>query len=96
MSGPTTIPPWDQIRGEDQWAIYMNLLGQQFYSQAQREERTDMKGGFRLTRLVPGANMWLIAAREDFYAAHVAVAPLKPGESRDVGTLVLKKYKPGK
>jgi hypothetical protein len=95
MAGPTTIPPWHQIRGEDQWAIYMNLFGQQFYSQAHREKRTDMKGAFRLTRLVPGANMYLIAAGKNFHAAQVAVTPLKPGESRELGTLILKKYKPG-
>jgi beta-lactamase regulating signal transducer with metallopeptidase domain len=95
MAGPATISPWHQIRGQDQWAIYTNLFGQEFYSQAHREERTDVKGAFRLSRLVPGANVYLIAAGKDFHAAHVVVPPLGPGASRDVGTLVLKKYKPG-
>ncbi len=96
MAGAATIPPWDQIRGVDQWAIYTSLFGQHYFAQLQHEERTNDKGEFRLTRMVPGASTYLTAAGKNFHGARVAVTPLSPGESRDMGTLVLKKYKPGK
>jgi hypothetical protein len=98
MAGPTTIPPWDQIRGGDQWAIYANLFGQQQFSMVHSEMHTDAKGDFHLTRLVPGAPMWFFCGytkKRDTFWARQLLEPLKPGESRDLGTLVLKKHKLG-
>jgi beta-lactamase regulating signal transducer with metallopeptidase domain len=93
IASPTTILSWDHIMDDDQWAIYMRFFGEQL-SEVQGVARTDVKGEFRLGRLVPGANMYMFAAAKHFRAAQVAIPPLKPGESRDVGTLVLKKRKP--
>ena len=53
-------------------------------------ERTGSTGEFTLEAMIPGASFYVTAAEGGGRAAHAAVLDLKPGEDRDLGTLVLK------
>jgi beta-lactamase regulating signal transducer with metallopeptidase domain len=80
----------------NQWGFYSNLLGVNVHRQLLgHEDRTNSKGEFRLTCLIPGASNYFVASKHP-YAVVKTLAALKPGESRDLGTLVLMKQKPGK
>ena len=72
--------------------FYANIVGQR---QMQRmDERSKDTGEFAIDTLIPGTNFYVTAAEAGGRSAHVAVLDLKPGENRDLGTLVLKERQP--
>ena len=74
--------------------IYANLMGQKaMLPYLTKILEPKPKGEFVIDTLVPGARFYITAGagrRE----AIVSVAPLKPGEDRDLGTITLKERKP--
>ncbi len=72
--------------------FYANVLGQR--NMRFENERTGSTGEFSLDALLPGANFYVTAAEGGGRDARVAVPDLKPGEDRDLGTLVLKERQP--
>lgn len=68
--------------------FYANVLGQRNMNLL--NERTGSAGEFTMGALIPGASFYVTAAEGGGRAAHAAVPDLKPGEDRDLGTLVLK------
>ena len=72
--------------------FYANILGQRNMNLL--NERPRSTGEFTLDTMIPGASFYVTAAEGGGREAHVAVPDLKPGEDRDLGTLVLKERKP--
>ncbi len=72
--------------------FYANVLGHR--NMRFENERTGSTGEFTLDALIPGANFYVTAAEGGGREARVAVPDLKPGEDRDLGTLVLKERQP--
>jgi hypothetical protein len=56
-------------------------------------ERPRSNGEFTLDTLIPGSSLYVTAAAAAGRGAHVPVFDLKPGENRDLGTLVPKELK---
>jgi beta-lactamase regulating signal transducer with metallopeptidase domain len=72
---------------------YTNLLGQRAMMLYWTRLRSDAKGEFVIDTLLPGVPLYMTAnaARQE---AFVPMAPLKPGEDRDLGTITLKEFTP--
>jgi hypothetical protein len=72
---------------------YTNLLGQRAMMIYWTRLRSDAKGEFVIDTLLPGVPLYVTAnaVRQE---AFVPVAPLKPGEDRDLGTITLKEFTP--
>jgi beta-lactamase regulating signal transducer with metallopeptidase domain len=75
---------------DDLAEFYSNILGQ--HNVRFEIERPGSNGEFSLKDLIPGAS-FSVEAAEGPRAARAAVPDLKPGEDRDLGTLVLKERK---
>jgi hypothetical protein len=58
------------------------------------DQRSDERGEFTLDAMIPGASFYVTAAHANGRSAQVPVLDLKPGEVRDLGTLVLEERKP--
>jgi beta-lactamase regulating signal transducer with metallopeptidase domain len=72
--------------------IYGNILGQRHMDFL--GNRSGQQGEFTMGGLIPGANFYVTAAQGSGRSAQVPVPDLKPGEVRDLGTLVLEERKP--
>ncbi len=72
--------------------FYSNVVGQRNMNLL--NERTGSTGEFTLDAMIPGASFYLTAAEGGGRSARAAVPDLKPGEDRDLGTLVLKERQP--
>jgi hypothetical protein len=72
---------------------YTNLLGQRAMMIYWTRLRSDAKGDFVIDTLIPGIPLYMTAnaVRQE---AFVPVAPLQPGEDRDLGTITLKEFTP--
>ncbi|MHB1559212.1 MAG: hypothetical protein ACYC61_17295, partial [Isosphaeraceae bacterium] len=80
----------DQILTQE---IYSNIMESSFRQEYGKREKPGADGSFELDSLVSGRSFYIVAAsggREAFRY----VAPLKPGEVRDLGNLTLEELKP--
>lgn len=86
----------DELYGSGPTEIYVNLMGQDAMRFTYGSRNTvDSRGAFVNDLLIPGARFVIVAhggggQRE----AIVPVAPLKPGEDRDLGTITIKERTP--
>jgi beta-lactamase regulating signal transducer with metallopeptidase domain len=81
-----------ELFDEDLVEFYANILGERHMSLMNEHPGSD--GAFTIDTLIPGANYYVNAGATGGREAHVGVFDLKPGENRDLGTLVLKERKP--
>jgi len=81
-----------ELFNRDLVEFYGNVLGQRNINIL--NERTGSAGEFTLDAMIPGASFYVTAAEGGGRSARAAVPDLKPGEDRDLGTLVLKERQP--
>jgi len=81
-----------ELFNRDLVEFYGNVLGQRNINIL--NERTGSAGEFTLDAMIPGASFYVTAAEGGGRSARAAVPDLKPGEDRDLGTLVLKEREP--
>jgi beta-lactamase regulating signal transducer with metallopeptidase domain len=77
---------------EDLAEFYANILGQR--QMMLMNERPKDTGEFTIDTLIPGSTFYVTAAEPGGRSSQGPVPDLKPGEDRDLGTLVLKERKP--
>jgi hypothetical protein len=72
---------------------YCNIIGQKAMLPYLERNMVGPRGEFVIDTLVPGARLYIMAGAGDL-EARVPVAPLQPGEDRDLGALTLKERQP--
>ncbi len=72
---------------------YSNLLGQRAMMMYWSRLRSDARGEFVIDTLIPGIPLHVHAGAAARLEAFTPVAPLQPGEDRDLGTITLKEMK---
>ncbi|MGC8641087.1 MAG: hypothetical protein ACP5XB_14575, partial [Isosphaeraceae bacterium] len=80
------------LQNQDLVEFYANILGQRHMNLL--KEQPESNGAFTLDTLIPGSDLYVTAATRGGRGAHVPVLDIKPGENRDLGTLVLQERKP--
>jgi beta-lactamase regulating signal transducer with metallopeptidase domain len=70
-------------------SFYSSLIGQKSTLAYSEKLRSNAQGEFVIDTLLPGVKLYVMAAASDREAA-VPLPPLKPGEDRDLGTIVIK------
>jgi hypothetical protein len=82
----------DQIFRDTQ--IYSNIIGQQaMLAYGEKLTKQSSAAGFVVDTLIPGAHYYVSAGQGEL-EAFVDVPALKPGEDRDLGTIMLKERRP--
>jgi hypothetical protein len=70
--------------------FYSNLFGPKTMLTYMEKQKSNSRGEFVIDTLLPGARLYIMAASPDRRSGRVPLAPLLPGEDRDLGTITLK------
>jgi hypothetical protein len=70
--------------------FYSNLVGQKAMLAYSEQQESNSEGEFVIDTLLPGVQLYIMAASADGRSASVPLSPLTSGEDRDLGTITLK------